>query len=330
MKKLMIIIFLLLTAFVVMPEDIKTVKIARDAAVEKDGFKEVFLRNLNEQEEIYELMSIAALDDYIFVTAAKPAGIYKLDLQGKRIARSGRTGRGPGEFELGVHLKAYKNNLVFVELMVKLLFYNRELDFLKEIRLPIFSMGFIINNEGNFVFATSRISPSDKYFKVYSQEGKLLRTFGEKDPGYNPKKHSFDYVFSIAYDPLTDGIWAALGNCYDLLYYEKETLKAVIKGKKDYFKEYKEKDKKTGRVHTELTGRPIKIEVIKDRVFYFYKKDKKFYCDIFNKNNCKLLRRIMLERFYRRIAYHKNDTYYAIFQGLAGEEDHQLYRLELK
>ncbi len=329
MKKLLCIIFLLSMAFTILPENVKIVKIPKDTAIEKQDFRETFIRNLCEDEEIFQVMSITICDNFIFLLSAKPVGIYKLDLQGKTIAKSGREGEGPGEFVFPGNLNHFKNHIVFHDLLRKVLFYSLEPDFIKEVKLPIFSMELFVNNEDHFVMSTTRITQSDKYFRVYSQDGKLLRSFGEKDLESNPK-NSFDYIFSAGYDPAKDGIWAALGNCYNLLYFEKEKLKAEIREKKDFFREFEKKDEKSGRKFTELTGRPIKIIVEKEKIFYFYKKDNKFYCDIFNKNNYKLLRRIKLERYYRRMAHYKEGIFYGIYRGLKGEEDHQLYRLELK
>ena len=331
MKKILPVIFLLSLTFIVMPGEVKIVNVPKNITVETDGFKETLVRNLCEQEEIFMVTSLVIYDDHIFLISMKPVGIYKLDLQGKTIAKGSGEGQGPGEFTLiAGNLVVYKNILVFHQPHNKLLFFNPDLEFVKEVKLPIFAMDYDVNNEGDFIFSTSRKSLSGKYFRVHSPGGKELRKFGEKNADFNPQKISLDYVFEFAYDPAGDGVWAALGNSYDLFYYEKERLALKIKEEKNFIREYKEKDKETGRMITESTGRPIKIVVEKGKVFYFYKKDKKFYCDIFNKNNYELLRRTKLARYYRRVAHYKDGIFYGIYYGLKGEEDYQLYRLELK
>jgi hypothetical protein len=330
MKRLLLIIFLLAMTFTMMAGNVKIVDVPGDVTIEKGAFKETLLRNLCEEEEIYDVMSITVFDDFIYILSAKPIGIYKLDFQGKTIDRAGREGQGPGEFASGINLNKVGNLLVFQDYYNKMLYYTRDLEFVKEIRLPLFSMCFAPYREENFVFSTTRISSPDKLFRVYSPAGKLLRSFGDKGKGYNPKKFSYDYVFDFAYDPVQDSIWAAFGNCYDLLYYKKEKLTTRICEDKDFFREYEVKDEETGRKRNQLTGRPIKIFVVKDKVFYFYKKDDKFYCDIFNKNSFKILRRVKLDRFYRRMAHYKDGIFFCIYYGKKGEEDYQLYRIELK
>ena len=330
MRKRLFIIFLLAMTFTMMAGDVKIINVPGDVTIEKGVSKETFTRNLCEDEEIYFVISITVFDDFIYLLSEKPKGIYKLDFQGKTIGRAGREGQGPGEFSAPLNLNKSGNLLVFQDLYNKMLYYNRDLEFVKEIKLPFFSMCFASYRGGNFVFSTTRSSSPDKLFRVYSPAGKLLRSFGDKGTGFNPKKFSYDYVFDFAYDPVQDSIWAAFGNCYDLLYYEKEKLTTRICEDKNFFREYEGKDEETGRKTTELTGRPIRIFVVKDKVFYFYKKDGGFYCDIFNKNSYKLLRRIKLDRFYRRMAHYKDGIFFCIYYGKKGEEDYQLYRIELK
>lgn len=329
MKQLLCILCLFLTPFSITAGDVRVIYISEDVAIEKDGFKEIFIRNLCEEEEIYQVMGITLLNDHIFLISEKPTGVFKLNLLGKTIARAGRRGEGPGEFKAAVKIKKFKGKLLCLDFFTKILFYDRELKFLKEMKFTSVFQDLVENNEGNIVCPLRKISQTDKYLAVYSEEGELIRSFGEK-PQNKSKRSSADFVFNLAYDPEKNGIWAAFGDRYDLSYYEKEKLKVEIKRKNGYYKEIKFKDEKTGYVETVRAGRPIKIDIIKDKVYYFYRQERKFYCDTFNKNTYKLLRRIKLERYYRRMAHYKDGIFYALYYGFAGEEDYQLYRLELK
>ncbi len=329
MKKLLSIVILLSMTFLMLTGEVKIINVPEKVTVETDGFNEVFVRNLAE-EGLFRIFGIALLDDHIFILNAKPVGLYKLDLQGKTIGKAGRPGEGPGEFRDPVTLKKFRGKLLCLDFFTKIVFYDRELKFLKEKKFPTVFMDLAENNEGKIILPFRQVSQTDKYFVLYSKDLKLLRHFGNRQVQKKQKKMSKDFVFNLAYDPENDGIWAAFGDRYDLSYYEEEKLKVEIREKNGCYKSIKVKDKKTGIMETVITGRPIKLDIIKEKIYYFYRKDKDLFCDIFNKNSCKLMRRIKFERFYRRIAHHKNGIFYAIYSGLENDEDYQLCRLELK
>jgi len=330
MKILSITVFFMFLTFFAIPEEVKIVRLAENLPCEKSGFKETLLRNLCEQGEIYQAVDMLVFKEYIYILNWKPVGIYKFDLQGKRIAKSGRRGQGPGEFIYPGNIKIFKGYIIFLEFNKKILFFNLELDFIKEVKLSLHFGDFIINNESQIIYPVKKLSANVTYFSVYSEEWEKIRGFGEPKTEYDPQKYSYDYAARLAYDSEKDGIWAAFGDRYDLAYYEKDKLKVELKEKKNFFKKFQEKDKYSGSTILKSTGQPIELVVLKDRLYYFYRIDKEFYCDIFNKNSFKLLRRIKLDRFYRRIAHYKRGIFYAIYRGFENEEDNQLYRLELK
>ena len=329
MKKLLFIVLSFLTFFAV-AGDVKIVNVPGDMTVEKDGFKEISIRNLADAE-IYKVFGITLLDDHIYVLNHKPIGLYKLDLQGKVIGKTGGKGEGPGEFRSPWSLNKFRGKLLCSDFFVKIMLYDRDLKLVEEIKFPsaVF-IDLVENKEGNIIIPLRQISKSDKYFSLYSGDWKLSGYFGERPVRKDQKKSNQDFVFYLDYDREKDGIWAAFGDRYDLSYYEKEKLKTEIKEKNGHYKVTKLKDEKTGIVETEILGRPVKLKIIKEKVYYFYGKEKDFYCDIFNKNSFKLLRRIRLERYYRRIAHYKDGIFYGLYYGLKGDDDYRLYRLELK
>jgi hypothetical protein len=155
-----------------------------------------------------------------------------LDFQGKRIAKNGRKGQGPGEFVYPGNLNIFKDYIIFLEFNKKILFFNRDLDFIKEVKLSLYFGDFIVNNEANLIHPFKKLSANVKYFSVYSEGGKLLRRFGEPKTEYDPQKFSYDYAVNLAYDSEKDGIWAAFGDRYDLAYYENDKQKVELKEKK--------------------------------------------------------------------------------------------------
>jgi len=311
-----------------MPDEVRIVNVPENVAVETGGFKEVCIKNLAD-EELVRIFGIAILDDHIFVLNERPVGLYKLDLQGKIIGKAGRKGEGPGEFKSPWSLNTLKGQLVCSDFFTKIVFYDGNLKYIKEIKFPTVFQYLVENNEGNIILPLRQLSQTNKYFVLYSGDWKLLKQFGERQV-QKEKKMSQDFVFNLAYDRDNDGIWAAFGNRYDLSYFEKENLKVEIKEKNGIYKSIKVKDKKTGYTETVSLGRPVKLDIVKEKMFYFYRRNKDLFCDIFNKNNHKLLKRLKLERFYRRIAHHKNGIFYALYNGIERDEDYQLYRLELK
>lgn len=317
-----VIICILVIPFVVFSQQVKTVKVPGDANIQKSGVEETFIRNLAEDEKIYQPLGMTVLNDFIYIGNGKPIEIVKLNLAGQTVVRQGREGRGPGEFVFCVSPKAVNGEIVFIDINNKIVFYTSELDFHKEIKLALIAGDFIVDQKGQFVFP--RNARAEKYLGVYSNTGTLIKIFGDKKIDYR-RPDTRDKVSSLAYDGEKNGIWAAFGNRYDLRYYENEEHKIEVVEKPGFFSEYKVKE--SGE--TEVTGKAIKLIVAENRLFYFYIKDRKNYCDIFNLADYKLLKRIELANSYTRFEHYKDMTFFALSFGANGDEDAQLFRIAL-
>lgn len=200
--------------------------------------------------------------------------------------------------------------------MNKFLIFDNNLKFTREFKVPKFFFIFIINKNNELIACQSQADASKKYFAVYNLEGKLLRIFGEKKTVFKPGKFEGDWAFCVAYDAYDrekDGLWTAYLNRYDLRYYEKEKLKVELITNKNFFKKTAREER--GVKYIDYEGKPIRLVKSDNNLFYFYRKDKKFFCDIIDTKKYLLLRRIKLNNYFRRIAYHRENIFYAIYYG---------------
>ncbi len=72
----------------------------------------------------------------------------------------------------------------------------------------------------------------------------------------------------------------------------------------------------------------ILIKKVKDRLFYFYKKEKVVYCDIFNLKDYTLLQRVKINGKYPRMAWYKGTIFYALSYSDNEDRDLILNKLE--
>lgn len=63
-----------------------------------------------------------------------------------------------------------------------------------------------------------------------------------------------------------------------------------------------------GRKWLSYLDRACHIAREKDKLFYFFRKDKMIFCDIFSIYNYKLLRRIKCQHNFGRITHYKNNV----------------------
>ncbi len=132
MKKL--IICLLLLGSFLFSENHERIKIPVNLKIEENGFNEILIKNLSEDEEIYYAIGITIIGENIFIGNAKPVEIVKLNLKGETVQRGGKEGRGPGEFVYCLCPKEVNNKLVFFDIHNKLIFYTTDLKFIKEFK----------------------------------------------------------------------------------------------------------------------------------------------------------------------------------------------------
>ncbi len=319
--------FLLLGVQQILAQNVKTVYIPDNIKAEENSAKETFVHNLSD-EKIFVSGAIYAIDDKIYFLNKNPLEIIKLTLQGKVLIRNKNYGEGPGEFLQLFGLRAYNGDIVVQDCKAhKMIFYTKNLEFKKEFRFRDQFLNFFINKKNEFVLCNN--SRMAYYFVVINETGKVIRKFGKAitSPAEKRKMILFDTVSFITYLPGKDGIWASFRNRYDLRYYEKEKLVLEIKAKKGYFKA--EEQEVMGRKYLRYVDRAVHIAREKDRLYFYYRKDKKIYCDIFNLNNYRLLRRVKFKINYRHITHHKNNVFYALAYEKNEDQELLLFKLEV-
>jgi len=309
-----VVLLLLIAGVQFLPgQNVKTVYIPEDIRAEENTAKETVVRELSEQE-IFKTGFLYCVDDSLYFFNPKPPEIVKLTLHGDVVKRIHKYGRGPCEYIDLFNLWPFKGNLALMDgTGRKVIFYTKDLECLSEFKLTYQFLGIFINKNNECVLFNE--ANLDRYFWVYSEDGKFLRKFGKPLHPKNPDKtgkdrNQFDSVRHIIYTPEKDGLWASFRNRYDLRYYEKEKLVGEIRAKEGYFR-WKEKEMMNMKWKSYIDY-PKYIAGSAHRLFYFIKKDEQIFCDVFDLNDYRLLRRIKLKVDYRVIAHYKGTTFYAL------------------
>ncbi len=327
MKKIFVIIFVLGILPILAASGAKVVYIPDNIEVEENASKEIIVRNMSEVE-LYKVCPIFMIDDFIYLSNQDASEVIKISLKGDIIARIGRRGRGPGEF-MGVWgVSRFKENIAIVD-AYKAVICSNNLEILKEIKLQN-GFTYLILGKNNRVYLYDNASIDRYYFSVYTEDFKFLGKFAEKitTPKENIKSQTWDLIRRTLYIPEENGIWVSFRNRYDLRYYKDEKLLIEIKAKKLFFSG--EEQEYMGKKFILYTDTSLLIANHKDELFYLYKKNKQFFCDVFNlSNNYQLQRRIKFPVRYNTIAHHKDYNFY----GLRYDEDREnvlLARIEIK
>lgn len=319
--------FLLLQPWLLAAEDLVKIQVA-ERQISQSGIKEIFLRNLAEEEEIYFPTSIEVSNNHLFFTNNKPLQLVKTDLAGKTIATGGLEGEGPGEFASCFSIRKNGDKLVFADFFLKkILTYSTRLRYINEFKLSFFSSDLVINQKREIIICLGLGTDQKNYLGVFDQTGIPLRRFGERKYNFTNAKSNPDRIFCLAYDSEKNELWGALLHRYELRCYRGTTLRAVINEKEDFFRKYKKKDQATGRILTEYRGKPLNLQIMGNKLLYFYRLDIRCFCDIFDRQTLQIVRRIRLKNFYWKTSRYNNETLYAINHG--NHQDATLYRLEL-
>lgn len=308
------------------PQAVKDIHIPKDIEIDEGAFKATFISNLSEAG-IYQYTGIHVADEFIYIGSDKQQELFCFNLQGELIAKIDTKGQGPGSFSICMGLKPYKGNIAFMSPFdFKIVILNKELEFIKQIKLRKSYMSFIVNNKNEFICNTMG-SFSENYFDVYDENGNFLRQFGEIQTTLSDERRmrSFDSVGGTVYIPEEDGLCVRFRNRYDLQYFEKEKLVAEIKEKKGYFKA--EEREQMGRKYLSYLDRGLNIVRIKDKLYYFYYKDNTVYLDIFDIGTFRLIKRIKYKKNYGEMTHYRENVFYAIKYN----EDYEveLYKLEI-
>jgi hypothetical protein len=311
----------------VFSQPVKIVHIPDDVKIEKDATRELFVKNLSE-EEIYRPYRFFIIGDFIYMQRDKPVGILKIDLKGKIVCQAGRRGQGPGELSNYFSFAEYKGNIAVLDSKnQKVVIFNRKLDFLEEFRLKLPFSLFSVDKHNRFFFHGTPGSPY--YFDVYSEDCRFLHRFGQTmtSPAEYKKRMTFDSVRISLHIPEEDGVWASFRNRYDLRYYKKMRLAVEIKARKDYFEV--EKQLFGGREVFMPRDRVIHLARVKNFLYYIYRKDKQIYCDVFDIKEYRLQRRIKFKRYYNQVTHCRDNIFYAMGYETDDESDLFLFKLEV-
>lgn len=325
-KKWTFVLFLILGVQFLMGQRVKTVFIPDDIKVEENTARETIITNLSD-EEVYRCGWMNFIDGFLYVLSFKPVAILKVSPGGSVVKRVGELGTGPGEYKSMYSIHAFKGTIhVLDHRLLKVVIYDNALNFIREVKLTKQYMFFFINKKGEYVFFDG--SSKDHYFYVHDESGEFLRKYGRiLTPAVNNKKvFNFEAVRCALYIPEEDGVWAAFKNRYDLKYYEKEKWVGEIKAKEGYFKG--EKQEGMGRTWIFYHDRGYHLARVADRLYYFYIKDKKVFCDIFDRGSFQLRRRIKFKSNIKTITHYKENIFFAA--AYADNEDRDVLLLKLE
>jgi hypothetical protein len=334
LRKAIVSVLLLLLSLILVAENVKTVLVPENVRVKTDYCKETLVKNLADVE-IYESIAIDAFNNTLFILNLKPPEMIRLDLKGNVLLRGGKRGDGPGEFTFPISLEIYKGEIyVFDLVQKKLILFDKNLEYIREIRLLTIASDFITLPNGQFVFPQRGGTVHQKCLGVYSAEGKLLRVFGDKEIPFDPKdRDSFstsDKIRNLVNDQQENRIWVSFRNRYDLSCFQGETKILSIREREDFYQFYYKKDEETKRKGLVASGGPIKLELIGDKLYNFYKNHNECFCDIFDKTNGMLLNRVQLDRIYFKVAHVKENLFFALAWNTTNEEDPYLYRIQFR
>lgn len=289
--------------------------------------KETLICNLADSG-VYEPLDFQIINDFLVIGNHKPIEIVKLDLSGKvLIRRDDKEGRGPGEFVFCLSPRQIETNIAFYDIPHKILFYDFNLNFAKEIKLQKYTRDFLYIDKQYLVFPERAIS--NYYLSKYTLSGDLKKKFGEKLDKVD-KKDELYYLNRprlLAYDKIRKTVWIDMYNKYELKSYYNEILKDKINAEPELFEKYRAIDEETGEKETKLDGRGIKLISTNDKLFYFYSKNKNTCCDVFDSQNITHIKRSKLKNIFKLISHLRENIFYGISYDKEG--DPLLFKIEL-
>ena len=277
---------------------------------------------------IYEPLDFQIINDFLIIGNYKPIEIVKLNLSGKLLIRSNnKEGRGPGEFVFCLSPRKVETNIAFCDLPHKIIFYDFNLNFVKEIKLQKYTRDFLYIDHKYLIFPERSLS--NYYLSKYTLNGDLIKIFGKKLDKVNRKDELY-YLNSprlLAYDESRKAVWIDMYNKYELKSYYNEVLKDKINTESVFFEKYKAIDEDTRQKETKLDTRGIKLVYSNDNLFYFFRKKENAYCDVFDLRKIAHLKRYKLKNKYKLISHLRENVFYGIL--LDEEGDPLLYKIEI-
>ena len=325
MKRL--VIFLVLLIFVNRELTSRKLVVTDNTDIARNIEKSRIICNLIEKE-IFQLLDFQVIDDFIIIGNGKPSEIVKMSLSGKILNRSGdKEGRGPGEFIWCVSPRRVGNAIAFIDVRNKLLFYDLDLNFIREIKFPIIARDFLYIPEKDCMIFPEN-SGSSYYLGFVDMQCSVKQRAGKKIINYKDKLSYLNKVFWLAYDKKTKTIWADMGRNYELRSYSEDSEANIIKSSPGFFKEFQAIDKSSGEKYTDLDGKGIKLIVLDRKLLYFFQKKEACFCDVVDLEKFKYLFRYRMDRNYRVVSYYKGTTFFGM--SLSEDGDPIISRFEVK
>lgn len=303
-------------------ENFKIIDIPGNIKIEENVARVSIVNNLSKTGEIYRAGDIIIIGDAIYATFSKTCEVIKFNLNGKIESRVGRAGAGPAEFKWICPAKPYKNQVAVLDQKLrKIAIFNQKLELIKEFRLKFGYTDFFVDKQNRFIF----ISPSDKnyYFEICSEEGKPEKFFGKTKYPQSQKivdgALEFEDVWVTLYIPDQNGVLAGFSNRYDLLYYKNEKQTLEIRAARGFFKSKVENI--MGKKYKMPNDRVLHLARSQNRLYYFYNRSQKTFCDIFDINNFRLIRRLRIFPGCVKIAQYKENIFYGFGYDSNQEDD---------
>lgn len=172
MKKKIIIVFLIVSAFLI---DIPNMKAEKKLMIENLELIKVFPEE--EQKLFFKTTPFISIDYFgnVYAVDNREHTVYKISRDGKLILKFGEKGHRPGEFQWPVYIAVFKNK-VFVSDNIGISIFDLNGKFIKRFRKfrPINSMGIFQN-----IVLLAEIG-TENLIIAYDYEGKKINSFGKK------------------------------------------------------------------------------------------------------------------------------------------------------
>lgn len=309
--------FFLISISAYLAAEVKTTQIPAQVQIENGKVTETVIRDLSD-EKIFKCYRMAVIGDYIFILNNDTSEINKFSFEGKKISVFGKMGEGPGSFIGLCGICGWGENIVVLD-AYKIAIFDKNQKLLKEKKLNDRFMGiFSINADELYIFTNG--TTDNYYFTIYNHDLQFARKFASKKSSFKErvKKLNFDIVKMVLYIPEKNGLWITYRNRYDLDFYKNERLVSIIKPHESVF--IGREEDYPGRTVVMYDGYPVLLANEKNRLFYFYCKDKTLLCDLFDllKEN-QFYKRLKMPVKYPILVHDKGNS----FLGLRYTEDNE-------
>jgi hypothetical protein len=154
--------------------------------------------------EFFKVTDFFVNSEFIYLVDSYALSVYAFDKTGKLINKTGRQGRGPGEFDRGPRLITAVNDLVFINSFAPWLhMYNDSLEFLENrniLKSALNLYGLVSHDSLVYMVPTQFYEPDLFILDPYSEQLEELELNFDIEPGllgkYNLNKLGDKWIFS--------------------------------------------------------------------------------------------------------------------------------------